>query len=287
MGKTIKAVAIIANKGKPRALAKVPPIAAIIRKNGLKALLERDVARLTGLGKYSATLSTLRREPGLVAVLGGDGTFLYAAGIYQGTGIPMLGLNFGTVGFLNEFSFGQFPKVLSSVLRGDGLSESRMMLRADVNGRPVKRDALNEITITRSMLSRALDLKCRINGRYVWSYKTDGIIISTPTGSTAYSLSAHGPIIAPSLESIIINPICPHTLAARAMIVRPDDSVSIDLNRKDDGPVWLTVDGSEGIQLKPGDRVTVRRSGRTIELVTDPGRNFYALLSGKLGWMRA
>jgi NAD+ kinase len=247
--------------------------------------VQEDAARVLRSPCQASNPGEMKSTADLVLVLGGDGTFLYAAGLFHGSGIPMLGVNFGAVGFLNEVSYEDCRRILTEVLAGRYRTQKRMLLEATVNGRGERYTALNDLTVSRGTLSRTIGITCLISGRTVGSYKADGIIVATPTGSTAYSLSANGPVIAPDVASILINPICPHTLAVRPLVAGPGETVTVRVRSGDD-PVYLTIDGQRCVTLGTDDSVVVKRSPRTVPLVVTPEYNFFDLLSRKLDWKR-
>jgi NAD+ kinase len=285
MKKPIRTIGLVANMSKKAVQRNLGTVVRWLKKKVRTVLLEPAAAEAAGCSGLSADPRRMSDESDLVVVLGGDGTFLYAAGVFYGSRAPVLGINFGTVGFLNEAGSADYRTVLSQVLKGDFSIEKRMMLRADTSEGRGPWFCLNDITLSRSALSRALDLRCFVSGVLTSSYKADGIIIATPTGSTAYSLSSHGPVVAPDLECIVINPICPHTLAVRPLVVRPTEEVRMEAEPLAE-PVYLTVDGQTGISLSPGEAVIVRRAPHPARMVVTGGRNFFDLLSRKMNWIR-
>ena len=220
----------------------------------------------------------------MILILGGDGTFLYAAGLFYEEHIPIMGINFGNLGFLNEVQFNSYKKILSRIIAGEGNIENRMMLRVKINKETYH--CLNEIAIARGTLSRILHLDLLINNTFVSTYRADGIIFATPTGSTAYSLSAHGPIVLPSLDLIIINPICPHGLGTRPFLVNPDVKIQLKIGTNNEEKAYLTLDGQKGIPLSHKATIEIEKSQYEIPLVVTKDYNFYELLSEKFEWTR-
>jgi len=232
-----------------------------------------------------------RDEKELVAadfaiVMGGDGTLLRASRIMTPAGIPMLPLRFGEFGFMTEVEPVDAFSALDSVLSGEYRIDQRMTLRASVfrNGKRITTPtALNDMVIGKGPLSRMLRLPTSVSGKYISTYASDGLIIATPTGSTAYSLSAGGPLVTPDLKVIIITPICPHTLSVRSLLVSSSETVEVSIE-SGEGEVVLTVDGQCGVELQPGDRVVVKDSGYKARLIAVGGTTFYDKLQTRLRW---
>jgi NAD+ kinase len=225
----------------------------------------------------------------LVIVLGGDGTVLGSARDAAPHGTPVLAVDLGTFGFLSEVKAADLHAAMEQILRGDFRIEERHMVQATIrrNGKEISTSTgLNDAVITRGALSRMIRLQAFINGQYVALYPADGIIISTPTGSTAYSLSAGGPIIHPSVNVLILTPICPHTLFTRPLIISESEEVRIvaHWHQQHAEEVMLTVDGQVGIWLQPGDEVVARKAEHPARLVKLGRDNFYERLREKLRW---
>jgi NAD+ kinase len=222
----------------------------------------------------------------LVLVLGGDGTLLSAARLIEDTAQPILGINLGSLGFLTELGLEELFESLERVLEGEYSRESRVRLEASLHRGEEqigRYQVLNDVVINKGALARIIDLETYVDGQKVTNYQSDGLIISTPTGSTAYSLAAGGPIIDPTLDVIVISPICPHTLTNRPLVIPGGAVVELFL-RSDSGEVFLTLDGQEGTRLNQGDRVRIRASGNKVNLIRTGSRNFYDVLSTKLHW---
>jgi NAD+ kinase len=232
------------------------------------------------------------RDPGrpdgldLVVVLGGDGTLLAAARLVAGTGIPVLGVNLGSLGFLTEVTQEELPRALERILAGDFRVSERMMLAARVvrGGAAVaEHTVLNDVVLTKAALARLVELAVAVDGCSITRFRGDGLIVATPTGSTAYSLSAGGPIVHPEDRSILLTPIAPHTLTLRPLMVPDQVTVSATLVRGD-AEVVLTLDGQVGFPLEPHDVVEVRRAAATVSLVQSPFRSYFEVLRTKLKW---
>jgi len=258
-----------------------------------KWLTERGCTVL--LGKQSAEVTNgkgfhrheLAEQVDLFIVLGGDGTLLAVARAIGERQVPILGVNLGTLGFLVEISQEDLFDTLDDALEGRFHVEERM--RLDVQ---VERDgaviesylALNDAVIAKTALSRLVDLDAITDGAYVTTYHADGLIVSTPTGSSAYSLSAGAPLVLPSFEAILLTPICPHTLSQRPLVLPPVCDIEIVVRDTRGGEVRLTVDGQVGCDVKEGDRVRVRRSEFPVLLLVPPDRNRFEVMRNKLRW---
>ena len=250
-------------------------------------VVEKETAGLVP----AAAVATARKNdlPGqvdLVVVLGGDGTLLSMARAIGDLGVPILGVNLGGLGFLTATTLDEMLPALETLLAGGMEIEERMMLDARlVRGGQLLGEyvALNDVVITKSAMSRIIDLSVSVGGRHAISYRADGLIISTPTGSTAYNLSAGGPVVLPTQHLIITTPISPHTLAIRPLVVPPDSEVTV---RAEDGPeeLLVTIDGQVGTMFAPGDSLIVRRAAASVVVVRFSETTFFSVLRRKLGW---
>ncbi|HSB05384.1 MAG TPA: NAD(+)/NADH kinase, partial [Thermodesulfobacteriota bacterium] len=222
----------------------------------------------------------------LVIVLGGDGTLLSVARMVWSHGIPILGVNFGGLGFLTEVSLEEIYPVLERVLKGDFKTKPRDVLKASVVRKGEKLaefTVLNDVVINKGALARIIELEITIDGEYLSTFRSDGLIISTPTGSTAYNLSAGGPIVYPSLHNLIITPICSHTLTNRPIVIPDDVKVHAILKSREE-EVTLTLDGQKGFPLEFEDVVEVQKAEGQILLIQSPYRHYFELLREKLKW---
>ncbi len=242
-------------------------------------------------GQWTAASATPRRELAekvdLVVVLGGDGTLLAVARALGSRPVGILGVNLGTLGFLAETARDELFTALEQTLAGRFRTETRMRLEViiDRDGRELDRFlALNEAVIANTTLARIVDLEVRADGTEVTTYHGDGLIVATPTGSTAYSLSAGGPLLLPSLQAILLTPICPHALSQRPLVLPETCEITVVPRGPIGGEVQLTVDGQVGRELLDGDRVSVRRSEHPVHLLVPPGRNRFAVMREKLRW---
>jgi len=222
----------------------------------------------------------------LIISLGGDGTLLRAARLAAAEDIPVFGVNLGGLGFLTQIGIDDLEKSLEKLYQGKYFLDERMMLNCTVKRREKKIKkftALNDVVIGKGAFARIICLATYVNNDYVITYSADGLVVSTSTGSTAYSLSAGGPIVNPNINSIILTPICPHTLSARPLIIGENDQVSITLESSEE-KVMVTIDGQEGFVLKPEDEVIIKKSDRKAHLITFKEKSFYAILREKLRW---
>jgi NAD+ kinase len=224
----------------------------------------------------------------IVVVLGGDGTLLSMADCIASAGIsvPILGVNFGSLGFLTEITMGEIYPTLEGVLKGEYRHEERRMLRAVVRRQgeaETTGDVLNDVVVTKAALSRIIELDVAVDGVFVSAFRADGLIVSSPTGSTAYNLAAGGPILHPTLDAVVLTPICPHMLTNRPLVVSDRSAVEVRLRGEPGGVAHITLDGQRGFPLRGDDTVTVTRSPRTIRLVK-ARRDYFEVLRTKLKW---
>jgi NAD+ kinase len=250
---------------------------------------EKTAALLPGLAERALVLpgaEVARRAEALV-VLGGDGTLLAASHLLDGRHVPVLGVNFGHLGFLTEITLPELYAALQAVLDGNYTYDERRMLSALVRreGQPdMAADVLNDVVVTKAALSRIIELEVWVDGLFVSSFRADGLIVSSPTGSTAYNLAAGGPILHSRLPAMVLTPICPHGLTNRPLVISDDAIVELRLRHADEGQVHITLDGQRGFPLSGRDSVRVTRSPRTVRLVKAPGRDYYEVLRTKLKW---
>lgn len=223
----------------------------------------------------------------LIVVLGGDGTFLSVARMMDGRSIPILGVNLGKLGFLTEFALEEMLPALEKALEGDYTCEDRIMLDVSISreGKNVASyTVLNDLVITRNAPARMVDVHVWAGGMFVNNYTADGLIVSTPTGATAYNLSAGGPIVYPSLNAMIISPICPHAFTSRPIVIPDNLEVELWLAPDHVGEAVATLDGQVGYQLSVRDKIVTKRSKEVTRIIQSPYKNYYELLRGKLKW---
>lgn len=228
----------------------------------------------------------IARRAELILVLGGDGTMLATARLLGDRTIPVMGVNFGLLGYLTEFSVDDLFPTLDRVLAGDYAVDKRIMLETSVirSGDCIATGCvLNDAVVNKSALARIIELECWIKGQLINRFRADGLIISTPTGSTAYSLSAGGPLVHPNMQAMLITPICPHTLTNRPLVIPDEATIELVLQTSHE-EVTLTLDGQIGIALRFGDRITVNKSEHYFQLVQSPNKDYFRILHEKLGW---
>jgi NAD+ kinase len=254
-------------------------------KNRVEVILEKELADKIH-HKHSAPAPEIPRLVDIILVFGGDGTFLGVARIACGHGTPILGVNLGGLGFLTEITVNEIYPMMERILSGEYEVEDRQMLRTTVSrgsGKSKKYEVLNDVVINKEAVARIIDLEIYIEGSHVTTYKADGIILSTPTGSTAYSLSAGGPIVHPALPVTIITPICPHTLTNRPLVVSNEMKVELRITTQEPD-TYLTLDGQIGLRLKTGDIIEVIKSDTIVKLIKSPFRDYFTILKTKLMW---
>jgi NAD+ kinase len=279
-------VAIVCKPQKEELARLLPELIAWLRQHGYEPLLDREGGKYTA----SAPVVDLREMPSwapeLVIVLGGDGTLLTAARTFAATGTPILGVNLGYLGFLTEVRLADLYSTLESWCEGCHGLDERSMLRAELWREGEQRscfDALNEVVVSKADIARMGEFAVELDGRSVARFRADGVIVSTPTGSTAYTLAANGPILTPDVDAMVVTPICPHLLTLRPIVVRGDASLTV---RVEGSPslALLTVDGQQAVELERGDEVRCRRSSHAVKLVRLSESGFFEALRSKLSW---
>ena len=281
----IKKVGIVAHIEKAKIAQYTNSLKKWLEEKAVEVFLSVEIAGKIGV-RNGLKWDELARKSELLIVLGGDGTMLRTARYVAKYNVPILGINMGSFGYLTEVNLNEMHSTLELILSGKFTAEKRMMLAVAIkHGKIITNvgDVLNDVVIDRGNLSRINELETAVNGEYLTTYKGDGLIISTPTGSTAYSLSAGGPIVFPAKDLIIINPICPHTLTNRPIIFPADSNLSITLSSKGKGAT-LTLDGQESHRIRSGDVVTIKKSKYVTMLVLSPLRSYWEILRSKLGW---
>jgi NAD+ kinase len=274
----MKSIAIITKKFKPDALEAGRALKNWLEERGIKAChCENEPEPL---------IPPVPEDVEFIVVMGGDGTILSVARHYGELGVPVFGVNLGGFGFMTEISLDElYPCMEEHVLIGKFEVEERLMLTVTLfrQGREFWREhVLNDAVINKGALARIAELTTWIDGEYLTVYRADGLIVATPTGSTAYNLSAGGPIVYPTLHHILLLPICSHTLSNRPIILPHTVTVAVTLEETQD--VYLTLDGQVGQALQPGDRVEIRRAPYNLKLVKSPHRSHFEVLRTKLGW---
>lgn len=279
----IRTVGLVAKYQEPKAAQVVRWLIPWLKQRGKKVCVENGLARA---GAQSCSKKELAAKADLIISLGGDGTLLNIAPLVERPEVPILGVNMGSLGFITEVAVDELEAILTKTLDGDYEVERRMTLEIRVIGkkrRTRKFRVLNDAVITKGARSRIIDLETYIGDDYLCTYRADGLIISTPTGSTAYSLAAAGPILEPTLGAIVLAPICPHTLTNRPIVVPSNAAIRVTLRSFGD-TVILIPDGQPGVRLNNGDQVEARDYGMPVSLVKIPSRSYYEILREKLKW---
>jgi len=282
----MKEIGIVTKISSPHADEVMEKLVPWLTGRGVKVRVQEDYRGLADGDCIAVPRENVPDGVDLVLVLGGDGTLLSVARLLEGTDQPILGINLGSLGFLTELGLEELFGSLERVLEGEYSIEPRVRLEATLHreGKQIVHyQVLNDVVIHKGALARIIDLETLVDGQKVTNYQADGLIVSTPTGSTAYSLAAGGPIIEPTLDVIVISPICPHTLTNRPLVISGGSRIELCL-LSDSGAVFLTLDGQEGTKLNQGDCVRIRASDNKVNLIRTGARNFYDVLSTKLHW---
>jgi NAD+ kinase len=287
----IKRIGVVIKPGLPKALATVAELLRWLTARGLQLYAGPSLDHAALVAQTGGTLHAIELEEmagtvDLIVVLGGDGSMIGTARVMGDYDIPVLGINYGTLGYLSEFRVEEMFPALETVLAGDFLIEERVRLSVELlsgDKLPVHNRALNELVVNKAAMARIIDIEARMNGQLISQFRADGLIISTPTGSTAYNLSAGGPVVYPSMNALVITPICPFRLSDRPIVV-PDDAI-IEVSIKTPGEeVYLTLDGQIGHEVEVGDRILIRKSRTTFKIVQPANRNYFDVLRDKLRW---
>jgi NAD+ kinase len=281
----MKNIAIFAKVHDPRCQGVADELIKWLEGRGLTPLVEAHLARHLRC-REGAERADIPNLADLVVVLGGDGTLISVARLVGDRQVPILGVNLGSLGFLTEITLDELYPALESCLSGDYRVSERMMLRVAIvrDGRVIQtHQVLNDMVINKGALARIVDLETTVNGSYLTTFKADGLIITTPTGSTGYSLSANGPIIHPDLDCLAITPICPHTLTNRPIVVASDALITVRLQSQNED-VFLTLDGQVGFELKYGDSIGIERAAHRTRLVVSRSKDYFEVLRTKLKW---
>jgi NAD+ kinase len=280
-----KTIGLIAHTGKAGVAELTRTLAADLERAGLEVLLETDTAALAGMpaGRASAELG---REAELLVVLGGDGTILHLVGQLGDNIKPVFGINVGALGFLTCANSSASAEAVECIAKGEMVFSERTLLDVMVkmpNTTTSSMTGLNDVVLSRGEVSRLVRLKASVNGEVLTEFNADGLIVATPTGSTAYSLSAGGPILAPQSGAFVITPICPHVLTNRSIIVDEDAVIEVEVTERE-YPVFLTVDGREPLRIDTGTMVQIKKSARSLPLASLPGVSFFGVVRQKLKW---
>lgn len=283
-------IGLISKDADPQVTATLGELVAYLRACGRRILIDADSA---GADPGNELEPVPRNELGeicdLVIVIAGDGTFLQAARDLSDSSIPLLGINLGRLGFLADIMPAEMTARLDDILKGRFEEEHRFLLAARVIRGSETRyqgSALNEVVAHKGNIPRLVEFETHVDGRLLNVQRSDGLIVSTPTGSTAYSLSGGGPILHPALDAIVLVPICPHTLSSRPLVVAGNSEITIMMSRGSTPEAQLTLDGHSAIELRLDDRIVIRKKPRPLRLIHPPGHDYFATLRTKLHWGR-
>jgi NAD+ kinase len=282
----IRSAGIVCKPIKEMVAAVVPPLIQWLAARKIEALVDKDTEATIGSSDRGVAREEMGGKIDLLIVLGGDGTLLSAARALGSKQVPILAVNLGGLGFLTTVTLDELYPVLENVIAGKHKLSDRMMLEAEIVHDGVRSEhqiALNDAVANKSALARMLDFDVHVDGNHVGRYRADGLIVATPTGSTAYSLAAGGPIIHPALDAFVITPICPHMLTNRPLVVPDTARVELDFAVSNE-PVYLTLDGQIGFQLDAKDRVLITKSSNKVRVVSPPSMTYYEILRSKLRW---
>ena len=286
--KPIRTIGLFGKYGSKDVGNVIERLCAFVRERGLQVLLEAATAEFMDLPcAESRPIESISKEIDLAMVVGGDGTMLHVARSLARFGVPLIGVNLGRLGFLTDISTEQMYEELTRILDGDFETEERILLEAEVvrDGKVLHAaNAFNDVVINKGQLARLIEFETWLDGEFVNSTRADGIIVATPTGSTAYALSAGGPILHPTLPAIVLVPICPHTLSDRPLAVSSDSRVEIVMTSTAQQNAHVTLDGQTNFSIHDNDRVRVRRAELPVTLIHPSRRNHYDVLRAKLHW---
>ena len=280
----ISTVGLVLNTEKQEAFTTAEKVFVWLQERGCQLMVEKKAAEIMNRKEAGSELQEMSARAELIILFGGDGTFLYTARQVLGSGVPLVGINLGHLGFLTEVEIDELEEVLQSIINGQFYIEKRMLLQASVERRGeviIDGLALNDVVINRGANARMICLEISLNQKYVNSYRADGLIVATPTGSTAYSLSAGGPIVNPRLQAIIITPICPHSLYVRPMVVSRGEELTVKVSGRSK-EMNISLDGSQSYQLQPEDEIVVTCAEQVVNILKFHDRSFYDILHKKM-----
>lgn len=281
----MKTIGIVPNHDKEAAMNMVSDLAAFIKEKECRPVVTYKIAEAAGLNEIGVTKYELYSKSDFIIVLGGDGTLLDTGRKAAKYGTPLLGLNMGTMGFLASADGEEAHETIEKVLAGEYKLEKRLMLEAEIiseTDNPKQYKAVNDVCISRGVFTRITDYGIYVNDEYLANFRADGIIISTPTGSTAYNLSAGGPVLKPDIECMVITPICPHSLHSRSIVVSANDVVRIEASFGTNGDIIMSMDGQTSVILNNGDTINVKKSESSVNIIKTNKRSFYEILRKKL-----
>ena len=281
-------IGLIGKFGDPGVAGTLEALTRYLRRRDLRVLLDEETAdRLAWRGLETASRQAIGQQCDLAIVIGGDGTLLNAARSLVDFQVPVLGVNLGRLGFLADVSPAEADLRLDEILAGHYDEDNRALLHAKViraGATVAHADALNDVVVHKSEVARMIEFNAYLDGRLITAYRADGLIISTPTGSTAYALSGGGPIIHPTVQTMLLVPICPHTLTQRPLVVSADSEIEIHVNDTNTTDVLVTCDGQIRLDIVLGDRIRIRPKRRQLRLIHPQHHDYFQLLRAKLGW---
>ncbi len=287
MGNHFSKIAILGRDDDPRVADPMTALAAHLTTAGVEVLAADTMSLNLKVTRIAE--SALAEQADLIIAIGGDGTMLYAGILARDKGVPLLGINRGRLGFLADVTPDEMLASVDHVLAGNFSRESRLLLEARLiraDGEDITAVALNDVVLQRRDTGRMVDFETRVADRYVNTHSGDGLIVATPTGSTAYALSCGGPIIEPQLDAVVVVPVCPHTLTDRPIVIPASQLIEVRLLERDDTNAEITVDGHSIGAIHPKDRLLIGRASSRITLIHPPGYDFYGILRSKLYWGR-
>ncbi len=281
----MKSAAIISKPSKPELGAILPELLSWFHQRGYQLYMDEETARYTNGEKVVSREEIGKKHPDFALVLGGDGTLLSAARSVAHEGVPILAVNLGSLGFLTEVPLNELYVALEAVDQGQCPVEERSVLDCRLIRHEqciTQNFALNDVVVNKSAISRLVEFDLYIDGNFVFQYKADGVIIATPTGSTAYSLAAGGPVLMPSVDAFVVTPVCPHSLTHRPLVVTETSQIELQVETGEE-QAFLSIDGQIGVPVEHGDRVLCRRAGHTVKIMRIR-RTFFDILRNKLKW---
>ncbi|HDH05270.1 MAG TPA: NAD(+) kinase [Nitrospirae bacterium] len=279
----MKKIGIIAKKGEHGAVKAIKELIRLLKGKECKFFVENNTASILKISGYP--LNNIPLVSDVIIVFGGDGTLLSVARLVGDSGVPILGVNLGGLGFITELGRDEVRNNIEMIFSEECCFEERIMLLADVyrgRKRIIRHNAFNDVVLNKSALSRMIELDIRINNQYVTAFRVDGLIVSSPTGSTGHSLSAGGPILYPTLESFLMTPICPHALTSRPIVL--PDTFTLEAAIKSGDNVYLTLDGQVGFPLKAKDKIKIRKADYKTKFLVLHNRDYFRVLRTKLKW---
>jgi NAD+ kinase len=282
----IRAAGIISKPIESVVSGVVPPLIEWLRERKIDVYLDTETQGCIHLEAKCIEREKMAEHIDLLIVLGGDGTLLSAARAIGSFKVPILAVNLGGLGFLTSVTLEELYPVLEQAIAGENRTSERMMLEAEIfrkGASTIRQLALNDAVANKGALSRMLEFDVYVDRDHVGRYRADGLIVATPTGSTAYSLAAGGPVVHPDLDAFVITPICPHMLTNRPFVIPGSAKVEIDFAPADE-PVFLTLDGQIGFELEPADRVAITKSSSKVVYVRPPRKTYFEILRNKLRW---